>query len=103
MIAQVAIAALALSGGVFASEMETINQLETPRLTQAAQRAEFGPEGPDSAFKFSFSDPVRFPANLVFRNLSNFAFAFFCSFQWSVCAVVLCYVYNWLADKAPMQ
>lgn len=34
-------------------------QLETPRVTQAAQRSEFGVEGPQSAFKFSFADPVR--------------------------------------------
>lgn len=34
-------------------------QLETPRLTQAAQRDEFGVEGSKSAFKFRFSDPVR--------------------------------------------
>lgn len=56
MIAQVAIAALTLSGGVYAFEDKTNNQLETPRLTQSAQRTEFGIEGPDSAFKFSFSD-----------------------------------------------
>ena len=36
-----------------------VNQLETARLTQAAQRVEFGVEGEKSAFKFSFSDPVR--------------------------------------------
>ena len=35
------------------------NQLETARLTQAAQRVEFGVEGPESAFKFAFADPVR--------------------------------------------
>lgn len=66
MIAQVAIAALTLSGGVYAFEEKTNNQLETPRLTQSAQRTEFGIEGPDSAFKFSFSDSVRFPAFLAF-------------------------------------
>lgn len=36
------------------------SQLDTARLTQAAQRAEFGVEGDGSAFKFKFSDPVRF-------------------------------------------
>lgn len=36
------------------------SQLETPRLTQAAQRGEFGVEGPESAFKFNFADPVRY-------------------------------------------
>lgn len=35
-----------------------LNQLETPRLTQAAQRGEFGVEGDASAFRFKFSDPV---------------------------------------------
>ena len=35
------------------------NQLETARLTQAAQRVEFGVEGDASAFKFAFADPVR--------------------------------------------
>ena len=39
--------------------VEAPNQLETARLTQAAQRVEFGVEGDASAFKFSFSDPVR--------------------------------------------
>lgn len=38
-----------------------LNQLETPRLTQAAQRGEFGVaiEGDVSAFRFAFADPVR--------------------------------------------
>ena len=36
-----------------------VNQLETARLTQAAQRVEFGVEGDESAFKFNFADPVR--------------------------------------------
>ena len=71
-LSAVAIAALAL-GGVSASEYKphkhhrkavepappALDQLETARLTQAAQRAEFGVEGDASAFKFSFSDPVR--------------------------------------------
>lgn len=35
-----------------------LDQLETARLTQAAQRAEFGVEGDASAFKFAFADPV---------------------------------------------
>jgi hypothetical protein len=35
------------------------NQLETARLPQQAQRVEFGIAGDNSAFKFSFSDPVR--------------------------------------------
>ena len=39
--------------------VEAPNQLETARITQAAQRVEFGVEGDASAFKFSFSDPVR--------------------------------------------
>jgi hypothetical protein len=37
---------------------ETLDQLETARLTQQAQRVEFGVEGDDSAFKFRFADPV---------------------------------------------
>ena len=41
-----------------------VNQLETARLTQAAQRVEFGVEGEKSAFKFSFSDPVCFTVPL---------------------------------------
>ena len=68
-LSAVAIAALAL-GGVSASEYKphkkaveaappALDQLETARLTQAAQRVEFGVEGDASAFKFSFSDPVR--------------------------------------------
>lgn len=36
-----------------------LNQLETPRLTQAAQRGEFGVDGDVSAFRFAFADPVR--------------------------------------------
>jgi hypothetical protein len=36
-----------------------LNQLETARLPQQVQRVEFGVEGPESAFKFSFADPVR--------------------------------------------
>lgn len=35
-----------------------LNQLETARLTQAAQRGEFGVEGDASAFRFAFADPV---------------------------------------------
>ena len=66
-LSAVALAALAL-GGVSASEYKphkkdveaapALDQLETARLTQAAQRVEFGVEGDASAFKFSFSDPV---------------------------------------------
>ena len=49
---------------------EDVNQLETTRLTQAAQRAEFGVEGEMTAFKFSFADPVRFsPSPLAARAL----------------------------------
>ena len=60
MISQVVIGAMALLGGAAAQGAAAAeNQLETPRLTQAAQRAEFGVEGDASAFKFSFSDPVR--------------------------------------------
>lgn len=48
-----------------------VNQLETPRLTQAAQREEFRPEGETSAFKFSFADPVRLP--LCFQRVTSAA------------------------------
>jgi len=71
-LSAVALAALAL-GGVSASGYKVhkhdkkdvedappaLDQLETARLTQAAQRVEFGVEGDTSAFKFSFADPVR--------------------------------------------
>ena len=42
-----------------APEPAVLNQLETARLTQAAQRVEFGVEGEASSFKFAFADPVR--------------------------------------------
>ena len=51
--------ALGLRGAAAGSSSSDVNQLETPRLTQAAQRDEFGVEGSKSAFKFRFSDPVR--------------------------------------------
>ena len=66
-LSTVALVTLAL-GGVSASSMKhkapepappALDQLETARLTQAAQRAEFGVEGDASAFKFAFADPVR--------------------------------------------
>ena len=67
-LATLALATLAL-GGATASRHhpapapepapEAPNQLETARLTQAAQRVEFGVEGEASAFKFAFADPVR--------------------------------------------
>lgn len=57
MIASSIVAALTLLGGA-AAQGDALNQLETPRLTQAAQRAEFGVMGEASAFKFKFSDPM---------------------------------------------
>ena len=81
-LSAVAIAALAL-GGVSASEYKphkkavepatpALDQLETARLTQAAQRVEFGVEGDASAFKFSFSDPVR-PGSACHASKDNFS------------------------------
>lgn len=60
-----ALLSAALLGGASASgrglrSAHEVNQLETARLTQAAQRVEFGVEGHESAFKFTFADPVRF-------------------------------------------
>ena len=64
MIATTAVLALAAMGSASpaaASDYkgEQLDQLETARLTQAAQRVEFGVEGDASAFRFDFSDPVR--------------------------------------------
>lgn len=55
------IVAAAFLGGATASSRhyDAQNQLETARLTQAAQRVEFGVEGDKSAFKFALADPVR--------------------------------------------
>ena len=73
MITQVVMAGLALLGGAAAQGAAAAeNQLETARLTQAAQRAEFGVEGETSAFKFSFSDSVRIPTLTVPRSLCTF-------------------------------
>jgi hypothetical protein len=57
MFASCVLVAATLLGG--AAAQGGTDQLETARLTQAAQRAEFGVEGPTTAFKFKFSDPVR--------------------------------------------
>lgn len=59
MLASSVLVATALLGGAAAQGAAAVNQLETTRLTQAAQRVEFGVEGEKSAFKFKFSDPVR--------------------------------------------
>ena len=55
LVASVLLSGVMAQGGAAAAE----NQLETARLTQAAQRVEFGVEGEASAFKFNFADPVR--------------------------------------------
>lgn len=60
MFAPSMLIAATLLGGAAAQGGGAVNQLETARLTQAAQRAEFGVEGDKSAFKFKFSDPVCF-------------------------------------------
>lgn len=77
--------AMSLLGGA-AAQGGGINQCETARLTQAAQRAEFGVEGDTSAFKFKFSDPVcsavwiqlRGAYNLRCGHLAIEAFYLFC-------------------------
>lgn len=52
-------AVLSSSQAVLAFEQRHERQLESSRYPQAAQRDEFGVEGDSSAFRFSFSDPVR--------------------------------------------
>ena len=55
-----------------------VNQLETARLTQPAQRLEFGinpGEDQGSPFKFRFSDPVRLLSASVFVLLVFFTCA----------------------------
>ena len=59
MFGAIAIATLAATASASGHGGEQLNQLETARLVQPAQRVEFGVEGEDSAFKFRFSDPVR--------------------------------------------
>lgn len=56
-----ALAALGAANQAAAQDDNILNQLETPRLVQGAQRVEFGVEGDTSAFKFSFADPVLLP------------------------------------------
>lgn len=82
MLAESFVAALALLGGATAQGGAGVNQLETPRLTQAAQRAEFGVEGAKSAFKFSFADPVRSYA-LCIRSVLYGVWAGCCKFALS--------------------
>lgn len=65
-----AVVTLALLGSATAQDaVPVLNQLETARLTQAAQRAEFEIEGDTSAFKFKFSDTVR--CHLAMRSLRS--------------------------------
>lgn len=53
------LASLLLMPAVFGTlALASEDQLETSRLTQSAQRGEFGVEGESSAFRFSFTDPV---------------------------------------------
>jgi hypothetical protein len=60
MICTTVFLALAALGAASLASAEDahLNQLETARLTQAAQRVEFGVQGDNSAFKFRFADPV---------------------------------------------
>jgi hypothetical protein len=50
---------LSVTLAVAAAATDQLNQLETARLPQQVQRVEFGIEGPNSAFKFSFIDEAR--------------------------------------------
>jgi hypothetical protein len=59
MLSFIISAALATVAAAAAGGAAQLNQLETARLPQLTQRLEFGVEGPNSAFKFSFADPVR--------------------------------------------
>ena len=56
MLTSLAVASFFLAGAVSG---QGLDQLETARLTQAAQRGEFGVDGDASPFLFSFADPVR--------------------------------------------
>jgi hypothetical protein len=53
--AALAAAAAATDGSGASAQL----QLETPRVAQFTQRIEFGANGPNFPFKFSFLDPVR--------------------------------------------
>jgi hypothetical protein len=57
-VALLAIAALIFGGAAAQGAGDQLNQLETARLPQQAQRGEFGVAGDNSAFKFRFSNPV---------------------------------------------
>jgi hypothetical protein len=58
MISVAVVSALALLSGARASEHQVVNQLETARTTQAAQRVEFGVDGDMTPFRFTFKDSV---------------------------------------------
>ena len=64
-LSSLVLASAVFSGVALAQDAAAVNQLETARLTQAAQRAEFGVEGDASAFRFSFSDPVSPPCTEI--------------------------------------
>jgi hypothetical protein len=69
MIATALLALTTLGAANYAAAMDSVNQLETPRLVQGAQRLEFGVEGDNSAFKFRFADPVLLPTSYPFACL----------------------------------
>lgn len=60
MLSLAFLTASAVLGNAAAKEASTLNQLDTARIPQAAQRVEFGIEGDRTAFKFKFADPVSF-------------------------------------------
>jgi hypothetical protein len=54
-----------------------LNQLESPRVAQLTQRIEFGANGPNFPFKFSFLDPVRpFPTRTCRWSIGRLHLAF---------------------------
>jgi hypothetical protein len=66
MIATTALLALTTLGAAnYAAAMDAVDQLETPRLVQGAQRMEFL-QGDNTPFKFRFADPVSLPTSSTF-------------------------------------
>jgi hypothetical protein len=66
MIPVAFVSALALLSGARASDYKVVNQLETSRVPQPAQRLEFGVDGDVTPFRFTFADSkeVRLPFRL---------------------------------------
>jgi hypothetical protein len=71
MIATTALLALTTLGAAnYAAAMDAVDQLETPRLVQGAQRMEFL-QGDNTPFKFRFADEVSLPTSYLFSCLSR--------------------------------